>query len=108
MWDPTRYLHFADHRSRPFHELLARIDVAAPQRVVDLGCGPGTLTAILTSRWPDAVVEACDSSPEMVQAAIEAGIDARVQAYPSQTTGSDGYTWTWFPFRRIFFVAVVG
>ena len=32
----------------------------------------------LTQRWPDAVVEAWDSSPEMVDAARERGVDAHV------------------------------
>jgi trans-aconitate 2-methyltransferase len=45
--------------------------------VVDLGCGPGNLTSHLQERWPDAVVEALDSSPEMVRAARGRGIDAR-------------------------------
>ncbi|MPZ80826.1 MAG: trans-aconitate 2-methyltransferase [Actinophytocola sp.] len=76
MWDPSRYLAFADHRARPFFDLLARVNAAAPRRVADLGCGPGNLTETLTARWPDAVVEAMDSSPEMVDAARERGIDA--------------------------------
>lgn len=46
--------------------------------MVDLGCGPGNLTATLAQRWPDAVVEAWDSSPEMVDAARERGVDAHV------------------------------
>ncbi len=76
MWDPSKYLAFADHRGRPFHELVNRIGATTPRRVVDLGCGPGNLTETLGSRWPDATIEAFDSSPEMVEAARERGIDA--------------------------------
>lgn len=78
MWDPGKYLAFADHRSRPFHELVARVGAASPRRVVDLGCGPGNLTETLGARWPSAVVEALDSSPEMVAAARARGVDARI------------------------------
>jgi trans-aconitate 2-methyltransferase len=78
MWDPEKYLMFADHRSRPFHDLLARVGAAEPRRVVDLGCGPGTLTALLAHRWPGAEIEALDSSPDMVEAARARGIAARV------------------------------
>ncbi|WP_405161666.1 trans-aconitate 2-methyltransferase [Nocardia sp. NBC_01499] len=78
MWDPKKYLDFADHRARPFFELIGRIDAEKPRRVVDLGCGPGNLTGVLAERWPDAHLDALDSSPEMVQEAKERGIDARV------------------------------
>lgn len=78
MWDPSKYLTFADHRSRPFFDLVGRIAADAPRRVVDLGCGPGNLTAALVQRWPSARIEASDSSPEMVAAARERGIDASV------------------------------
>ncbi len=78
MWDPSKYLAFADHRSRPFFDLVGRIAAEAPRRVVDLGCGPGNLTEALAGRWPAATVEASDSSPEMVAAARERGIDATV------------------------------
>jgi len=75
-WDPATYLTFGDHRARPFHDLLARIASRCPRRVVDLGCGPGNLTALLAARWPDAAIEALDSSAEMVDAARARGIDA--------------------------------
>ncbi len=68
-WDPELYLHHADERSRPFLDLLARVGADRPRRVVDLGCGPGTLTALLAQRWPAAEVVGVDSSPEMVTAA---------------------------------------
>ena len=72
MWNPDVYLAFADQRGRPFFDLLSRVGAEKPRRVVDLGCGPGNLTVSLPQRWPDAVVEAWDSSPEMVQAAPRA------------------------------------
>lgn len=78
MWDPTKYLAFADHRSRPFFDLISRIQVTSPARVADLGCGPGNLTEALIQRWPDAIVEAVDSSPEMVAAARDRGLAAEV------------------------------
>src|SRR5919112_3555381 len=78
MWNPGVYLAFADHRGRPFFDLLSRVGAEAPRRVVDLGCGPGNLTATLAQRWPDAMLEALDSSPEMVASARERGVDARV------------------------------
>ena len=65
-WDPDRYLVYADERGRPFVDLLARVGADAPARVVDLGCGPGNLTALLAQRWPAAEVVGVDSSPEMV------------------------------------------
>src|SRR5271165_6085566 len=78
MWDPDVYLAFADHRARPFYDLMSRVGAQQPRRVVDLGCGPGNLTVQLARRWPEATVEAMDSSPEMVDAARERGVDATV------------------------------
>jgi trans-aconitate 2-methyltransferase len=78
MWNPDVYLTFADHRGRPFFDLMSRVAAESPRRVVDLGCGPGNLTVSLAQRWPDATIEAWDSSPEMVQAARERGVDADV------------------------------
>lgn len=78
MWDPTQYLTFADHRGRPFHDLVGRIGASTPRRVVDLGCGPGNLTETLARRWPDAAIDAIDSSPEMVAAARARGVNAHV------------------------------
>jgi trans-aconitate 2-methyltransferase len=72
-WDPDRYLTYADERGRPFVDLVARIGASDPRTVVDLGCGPGTLTALLAERWPGADVVGLDSSPEMIAKARAAG-----------------------------------
>ena len=65
-WDPDTYLAFADLRSRPGLELLARIQHPRPETIVDLGCGPGHLTAVLARRWPGARVIGIDGSAEML------------------------------------------
>jgi len=70
-WDPNQYLRFADHRLRPAVDLLARIPLAAPGLVFDLGCGPGTVTRLLAERWPDAEVVGVDSSAAMLAKARE-------------------------------------
>lgn len=68
-WDPAKYVQFGDYRNRPFFDLTGRIGADRPVRVVDLGCGPGNLTATLADRWPEADVVGVDSSPEMLDKA---------------------------------------
>jgi trans-aconitate 2-methyltransferase len=68
-WDPNQYGRYATERGRPFLDLVGRIAADAPKQVVDLGCGPGTLTALLAQRWPSADVLGIDNSPEMIAAA---------------------------------------
>ena len=69
MWDPGTYLRFGDERGRPFFDLLSRVQAVEPGLVIDLGCGPGNLTAALAARWPAARVLGVDNSPEMIEAA---------------------------------------
>ena len=68
-WDDAQYLMFANERTRAARELLRRVPVAAPGRVVDLGCGPGNSTELLRERWPEARLTGVDSSPEMLERA---------------------------------------
>jgi len=86
-WDSEQYLRFAAERTRPSIELAARVALAAPTRVVDLGCGPGNSTEVLARRWPGASLEGVDSSDAMLAAAGE--------AHPDWTwTRGDIATWT--------------
>ena len=71
MWDPGQYLRYAGERGRPFFDLIARVGAEDPGYVVDLGCGPGNLTAALGDRWPGAEILGVDNSPEMIAAAQE-------------------------------------
>ncbi|NDU73089.1 trans-aconitate 2-methyltransferase [Actinomadura sp. DSM 109109] len=78
VWDPAQYGVFGAERARPFAELTARLGGAPPARVADLGCGSGELTATLAARWPDAVIDAVDRSPEMIAAARAHAIPGRL------------------------------
>jgi trans-aconitate 2-methyltransferase len=65
-WDQRQYLKFSGERTRAAQELLLRVFLEKPHRVVDLGCGPGNSTQLLTERWPHAEVLGVDNSPEML------------------------------------------
>lgn len=64
-WRPDDYLEFAGPRLQPALDLLARI-AGQPRTVVDLGCGPGTITARLRQRWPQAAIVGIDRDPAML------------------------------------------
>lgn len=112
-WSPGDYLQFGDERSRPFVELVARVP-ALPSTVVDLGCGPGHLTAVLRDRWPAADVVGLDSSPAMIERATAGNADPRARYVladvrdfahgRSEVTGADvvisNATLQWVPDHR--------
>jgi trans-aconitate 2-methyltransferase len=93
IWDAAAYLRFASARLRPFVDLLTQIAARAPQptprTVVDLGCGPGNATELLSDRWPDAQVTGVDSSESMIASAASLERPGRL----SFVTG-DVRTWT--------------
>jgi trans-aconitate 2-methyltransferase len=80
-WDPGQYLRFEDERLRPALDLLARVPLERPARIVDLGCGAGNVSAILKARFPEADVLGVDGSPAMLEKARAAAPGCRfVQA----------------------------
>jgi trans-aconitate 2-methyltransferase len=88
MWDATLYLRFGGERARPFFDLLARVGAEMPRYVVDLGCGPGHLTATLAQRWPSATVCGVDNSPQMIEAARQLAPAAARRSAGSEGSGS--------------------
>jgi trans-aconitate 2-methyltransferase len=114
MWNPDVYLSFADQRGRPFFDLTSRVAAESPRRVADLGCGPGNLTVTLADRWPDAAIEAWDSSQEMVESARERGVDAQVgdvrawEPKPDTDVVISNATLQWVPEHRELLTRWVG
>jgi trans-aconitate 2-methyltransferase len=62
-------MKFGGERLRPALDLIAQIPLENCEQIVDLGCGPGNVTALLKSRWPQAQVTGIDSSEDMLRKA---------------------------------------
>ncbi|HYP84789.1 trans-aconitate 2-methyltransferase [Variovorax sp.] len=70
-WNPALYTRYEDERTRPAHELLARVPLRSARLAIDLGCGPGNSTQLLVERFPGADVIGTDNSQAMLDAARE-------------------------------------
>lgn len=68
-WNPREYLMFEKERSRPAADLVRRINHLKPERILDVGCGPGNSTNILYDRWPKASITGIDNSQTMLDQA---------------------------------------
>jgi trans-aconitate 2-methyltransferase len=69
-WNPESYLKFGDERTQPSIDLVNRIKTSSPpQCIIDIGCGPGNSSRILTDRWPQAKLIGIDCSPNMIEKA---------------------------------------
>ncbi|KAK4148558.1 hypothetical protein C8A00DRAFT_47607 [Chaetomidium leptoderma] len=78
-WSPDQYLLFRNARNRAIHDLIAFLGPEySPDRITDLGCGPGNSTEILASRFPHATITGIDSSPAMLT-------QARTTSLPNTT-----------------------
>ncbi|MBV5264644.1 trans-aconitate 2-methyltransferase [Pinisolibacter aquiterrae] len=88
-WNPALYARFSSERDRPIADLLARVDLAAPKRIVDLGCGAGASTAPLLARWPQAEVLGIDTSPAMLEKARASLPAARFEEADAATWAPD-------------------
>jgi len=65
-WNPDTYLQFKDIRYKPFFDLAGLITAGGLQTAVDIGCGTGEQTAILSATFEAASFLGIDSSAEML------------------------------------------
>lgn len=75
-WDPQQYRQNAGFVAFYGASVLDLLGDVSGQRILDLGCGDGVLTASLVEKG--ASVLGVDSSPEMIADAIARGLEASV------------------------------
>ena len=68
-WNSKQYLKFRAERTQPAIDLARRMELKRPQKVADIGCGPGNSTAVLRDMFPEAEITGFDSSEDMLCAA---------------------------------------
>lgn len=74
-WCAEQYAHHAAFVPALGAPLVDRLDPQAGERILDLGCGDGTLTVQIAARG--ASVVGVDASADMIAAARAKGVDAR-------------------------------
>ena len=75
-WDPERYARNARFVADLGAPLLDLLDARPCERILDLGCGDGALTAKIAATGAEVV--GVDASAEQIAAARALGLDARV------------------------------
>ncbi|MDC7125884.1 MAG: methyltransferase domain-containing protein [Spirochaetales bacterium] len=65
-WNPDLYLKFNKERIQPSIDLVSRIEINEPEKMIDIGCGPGNSTQILAGRWPESKLLGIDKSEAMI------------------------------------------
>ncbi len=68
-WNSAQYLKFKNERTQPSIDLVNRIYIDDPKKIIDIGCGPGNSTQVLAQKFPNAYILGIDNSPEMIETA---------------------------------------
>ena len=68
-FDGGKYEKASDHQRQWGRKLIAELGLQGTERVLDLGCGDGTLTAQLAELLPEGEVVGIDASRGMIDAA---------------------------------------
>src|SRR3954467_11169915 len=88
VWNATRYDDRAAFVSELAHDLVAQLAPRPGERVLDLGCGTGTLTAQIAQQG--ALVTGVDRSTEMIAAAREKYAGLRFEVVDGQALDFSG------------------
>jgi trans-aconitate 2-methyltransferase len=70
-WNPELYHKFQKERFAPFKDLMDLIFKRKGLKVLDLGCGTGELTEMVSESLPESGVLGIDSSSQMLKKAIQ-------------------------------------
>ncbi|MFZ0218855.1 MAG: methyltransferase domain-containing protein [Candidatus Aquirickettsiella sp.] len=66
-WDPEEYEKNSDFQYSSAITLLKQLPIKANQKILDIGCGPGRITAAIAKRINDAKLTGIDSSGKMIR-----------------------------------------
>lgn len=70
-WNPDIYNQFKNIRYQPFFDLMNLISSENLKKAIDVGCGTGEQTHILSEKFEDAEFLGIDSSVEMLAEAVQ-------------------------------------
>lgn len=70
-WNPEVYNQFKNIRYQPFFDLMNLISSDNLKKAIDIGCGTGEQTHILSEKFENAEFLGIDSSAEMLQKSLE-------------------------------------
>ena len=69
-FDGKKYEKASDHQKEWGTRLIAELNLNGSERVLDLGCGDGTITARIAGLLPEGEVVGIDASEGMIDAAL--------------------------------------
>ncbi|MFA4826290.1 MAG: methyltransferase domain-containing protein [Methanoregula sp.] len=66
-WNPADYSRSSPAQNLWAQELIAKLKLSGNERILDIGCGDGRVTAAIAACVPQGSVTGIDSSPEMIR-----------------------------------------
>ncbi len=70
-WNAADYHTSSPAQYQWAQELIAKLGLAGNERVLDIGCGDGKVTAEISRHLPEGKVTGVDNSPEMIRFAFD-------------------------------------
>lgn len=70
-WDAEEYRTSSSNQKKWALELLSKLDLEGTERVLDIGCGDGEITATIARRVPRGFALGIDSSRDMIELAAK-------------------------------------
>jgi trans-aconitate methyltransferase len=77
LWNAKDYAKHSSAQQEWARELIAKLKLKGHERVLDIGCGDGKITAEIAGYVPDGGVVGIDSSEEMIRLARESFVNVR-------------------------------
>jgi trans-aconitate 2-methyltransferase len=66
-WNPNDYQQHSSQQQKWAREVLTRLALKGNERILDIGCGDGKITAEVARHVPNGLVVGLDASAEMIE-----------------------------------------